>query len=245
MRILVVIAEMLGFTLLGIALRASGLVRPTVSTKLNALAMNITLPAGIFLALHRFAISKTALVPSAIFAVLTFVWWGLSEVVARALKLSSSRRAVFILTVVFANTAFIGFPVIEAVFGEAAKARAVLIDQIGGEPLAFTVGAFIAAQGAHEALAIPWHTELKRLLLFPPMLALAGGVLWQLLQLPEMPVPVSATLRGLSTLTVPIVMIALGLVIRAGSLRQSWRTAAVVAVLRLIVAPLTAWLATR
>jgi predicted permease len=243
MSILGVIALMGGFALAGIVLRWLGWVRPEVSTKLNAIALNLTLPAGIFLTLHTFAISRDALIPPAIFAVLTLVWWGLATMVARRLRLMPASSAVFVLTVVFSNTAFIGFPVVEAVYGATGKAHAVLIDQMGGEPLAFTLGAFLAARGAHESLAIPWRAELRRLLTFPPLLALVAAILWKLVGLPPLPGSFATILKGLSALTVPLVMVALGLVVRAGSLRQSLRLAVIVSVLRLIVAPLSAWAA--
>jgi predicted permease len=245
MSIVGVMALMGVFTLVGVFLRTMGWVKPTVSAKLNAIALNVTLPAGIFLALHRFTISRHSLLAPGIYALLSLAWWGLAAIVGRKLRLSPSRQAVFILTAVFTNTAFIGYPVTEAVLGEAGKARAVLIDQIAGEPLAFTLGAFIAARGAHESLRVPWHEELRRLLLFPPLLALAFAVIWQLVGWPPVPSPVGTVLSVLSTSTVPIVMVALGLIVRAGSLRESVRQATVLSVLRLFIAPLSAWAVTR
>jgi predicted permease len=244
MRIVQILALMLGFSLLGMLLRARGYLRPSAAKRLNEIALTITMPAGIFLSLHHFDIAREALAAPALAAVLTLVLLGLCVLIAGALRLPASVRTVFTLTVMFGNTAFIGFPVIRAVYGPDGLARAMLIDQLGCEPLAFTLGVFLATQGA-AATGLDWAVELRQLLRFPPLLTLATALLWHALGLPKLPSPVELLLQTVASATVPLVMVALGLVLRFSSLRRYWRLSLLVAVLRLVVSPALMWIACR
>src|SRR4051812_18090975 len=126
MRILVVVAVMLGFTALGLILRRTRGLGAEHARRLNALALNVTLPAGVLVTLHDFTIDRAALAGPAIVFVLTLVLWAVAELAARALGLGRGSREVFVLAVVFGNTAFLGFPLCAAVWGNAGLAQAVL-----------------------------------------------------------------------------------------------------------------------
>lgn len=235
-----VIGIMLGFTVVGLLLRRFGLVRPERAATLNRLALSVTLPAGIFRSLHAFPMDRSALGPPLVSDLVSFLFIGVGWGVARLLKLSRGHTVVFILSIVFSNTAFMGFPFIAAVYGQTGLPHAVLVDQLGMEPLVFTLGSAMAI-GATAGRVVPWRQELLALLRFPPLLTLAAAITWRLVGLPHVPPLVDSALGLLSNATVPIVMISLGLVVRLGAMGRGWKLALGVASLRLVLAPLTAW----
>jgi predicted permease len=235
-----VIAALVGFTVAGVILRQLGVLRSDAAHRLNRVALSVTLPAGIFRSLHTFGIAPSALRLPLITIVVSLLLCGLASALSRALSLSRDARAVFILAVVFANTAFMGFPFVSAVYGDEGLVQAVLVDQLGMEPLAFTLGAALAASAA-PGTRISWWSELAALARFPPLIALVAGIAWHLVGLPAVPGPVSEALRWISMATVPLVMISLGLVLRVRALRTAWRQAALVVLLRLVVAPVLGW----
>jgi len=239
-----VIAIIAAFTLLGRILRHFGWLKPEAAGQLNQIALSVTLPAGIFRTLHAFTLDRSALRPPLIAAGLVFFLTALAWAVAKASRLSRPAAAVFILSVIFSNTAFMGFPVVAALYGDAGLAQAVLLDQLGMEPLAFTLGVVIAAS-AVEGASVPWSQELRKLLRFPPLVTLCAAIAWRLLGLPRVPMAVEVALRWTSAATVPIVMVSLGLVLRMGALRKAWRLATTVVLLRLVVSPALAWVAGR
>ena len=96
------------------------------------------------------------------------------------------------------------------------------------------------AMSATAGREVPWRQELLALLRFPPLVALLAAILWRLAGLPHVPPMVDAALGLVSALTVPIVMISLGLVVRLGAMGRGWRLALLVAGLRLVVSPLLA-----
>ena len=239
-----VISVIVAFTLTGVAARRVGLLRPESAGQLNRLALGVTLPAGIFRSLHTFTLDRTAARPPLFAAGLVFLLTGLSWALARRLRLARPVAAVFVLAVIFSNTAFMGFPVVSALYGDPGLTQAVLLDQLGMEPLAFTLGAVIAA-GAVEGASIPWADELWKLVRFPPLITLAAAITWRLLDFPHVPANVDTVLHWISAATVPIVMVSLGLVLRIDALRRAWRLATLVVVLRLVLSPLLAWGASR
>lgn len=241
MAILRILAFMAGLTLVGLVLRRRGLLSPAHAAKLNGAALYVTLPASIVLSLHDFPVDARSLGGPAILFVLTFVLWLIADRCARHFHAAPSQRAVFVIATVLGNTAFIGYPVVHAVFGDRGLAQAVLIDQLGMEALAFTLGAVLAARGSPDAQSISWSKEFAGLLRFPPLVALACGLAWSIADLPPFPEPLRKTLGFVGSLTAPLVMLALGLVLRAGAIREAWRSALAVAGLRLVLSPLLAW----
>jgi len=227
--------------LAGAFLRRSGRAAPALAPRLSSWAINVTLPLGIFAALHVFALTWASLGPALATIGLTLALWGLSEGIGRALGLTGAERACFVLAVTFANTAFLGFPICRAIYGEEGFAAAVLIDQVGAEPLSVVVGSIVASRGASGRASIDWRKELKGLATFPPLVALVLGIAWKGLELSPLPAFVVTPLEFVSSLTVPLVSISLGLSLRMGKAREARVPVAVASALRLVVSPLLAW----
>ena len=236
-RVALVLATMAAFTAVGGLLRRYAGVPSAWAPRLNAIALNVTVPLGVFVALHRFPLHFSLLGAPAIMAVVTLALAALSWFVARAMRLAPGPRALFVNAVTFGNTAFIGFPVVTAALGEAGLAHAVLIDQVGAEPLAYVIGALVASSGrAGQGPSSAWD-DLRGLATFPPLWALMLGLAWSALGWPEWPSFVLEPMRVVSMATVPLVMTAMGLVLRGAALRASWRSASVLVLLRAVASP--------
>jgi len=72
------------------------------------------------------------------------------------------------------NTSFLGFPILELLYGKAALPTAFLIDQGGSFLLVSTVGVYIGSRygnGGRSVLEV-----FKKMVLFPPFLMLLGHV---------------------------------------------------------------------
>lgn len=232
--ILKILLVMAALTLVGVALRRK--FTAVHATKLNNLALHVTLPAAIFLSVHQFNIGSEALLAPGLFFALTLVVWMLSEGVGRALHLDAKARATFVLSAVFGNIIYIGYPMAMALHGHEGLAQAVLVDQIGLEPLAFTLGPLVAARGGAPG-TFSWRTQLLGLLRFPPLVAFAAGLVWNQAGLAPLPELGLTVLRFLGLATVPLVMVAFGLILRMGALTHVFKEAFFVSLLRLVVAP--------
>lgn len=240
--ILQILVVMAALTLAGVGLRrwfGSG-----HAARLNEVALKVTLPAAIFLSVHQLRLDAALLVAPALFFVTTLLVWAAAEAAGRGLRLDPRAHATFVLSAVFGNIIYIGYPMAAALHGEAGLAQAILVDQVGLEPLAFTLGPLLAARGGAPG-TFSWRTQLLGLLRFPPLLAFAAGLAWNVGGLPPWPSAGQWALRIAGVATVPLVMLAFGLVLRLGALRQVVKEAAGVGVLRLVLAPAMALVAAR
>ncbi len=167
------------------------------------------------------------------FAVMSVLGW----VTAKVLRPGEERKGITFFAVTFANTVFLGFPVIEAMYG----ADGIFIATISNIPfnlMAYTVG-YGAVRGGMKGLTL-------RKALAPPLVASFVAVLIFLsgIEIPEFVADCFGTMSGA---TIPMSMLIVGTSLGSVSLKGAkgnWRVFVVVAV-KLLVAPVLVWLVTR
>jgi len=201
-------AFVIGMLLLGRALGAARLLPESAPDALNAVVLNVCLPASVLL--HAPALSP----PWDLLRIAAVPWLllvasvGLVLALARALRWDGPTTAVLLLAVPLGNTAFLGYPLVSALLGEAAMAPAVVHDQFGTFLVLSTFGLAVVAHYGHGARPTPAQVAL-RVLRFPPFIAL----LLALTVAPDAwPAPVEAALRRLADALLPLVTLAIGLV---------------------------------
>lgn len=234
LRLLTVIGGLLAYVGLGVLLRATGLLRPEDAKPLNTLLMFVALPALIFTTVHRESIRADLATLPVLAWVVVAVGLGLAWLLARALKLTGPAAGAFILVAVFGNTAYMGYPVASALLGDAGLVRAVFYDIFGNTAAVITVGTLIAAHyGEHDVRVSP----VREVVTFPPFVALAAALALHSVQVP---VAVSGWLEALGKLVVPMIMVSVGLSLKAASVRRHLPAVSVAAVVKLVVLPLAA-----
>lgn len=170
------------------------------------------------------------------FVVMFVVLSALGWVTAKVLRPGAERKGITFFAVTFANTVFLGFPVIEAMYG----ADGIFIATISNIPfnlMAYTVG-YGAVRGGMKDLTL-------RKALAPPLVASFVAVLIFLSGV-EIPEFVADCFGSMSGATIPMSMLIVGTSLGSVSLKgaaENWRVFVVVAI-KLIVAPILAWLVT-
>lgn len=141
------------------------------------------------------------------------------------------------------NTAFVGFPMIEALRGQPGLTLAVISDQLGCTPMMVMGGALTAA--VYTGTSRPTVGDIaRRMALFPAFWAVWIGLAMGALQL-VWPTSVVMALHRLSQTLVPVVLFAIGIRLRL-SLPRSERTAIALSLLwRLLLTPAATWLLAR
>jgi predicted permease len=94
--------------------------------------------------------------------------WAFFATLGKIFGWSKKLQGALILTGGFLNSSFIGFPVIEALYGKKGLETAILVDQPGTFVMLSTVGVLVAvlySSGTPSASAIA-----KRVFTFPPFL---------------------------------------------------------------------------
>jgi predicted permease len=101
--------------------------------------------------------------------------WGLAAIAGGALGWSRARIGGVVLAGGLSNTAFTGYPLIEALHGKEGLALAVVADQLGCA-IVLTTGGVLVASLYSGAGKPSWDMLLRRLLFFPAFLALIAGL---------------------------------------------------------------------
>ena len=159
---------------LGIGVARFGRTPPGMVQGLNWWVLNIALPALVLDLIPRMHINWP------LWFVIVPMWfvflgaWLVCSLCGRWLNWSRERIGSLTLVAGLGNTAFTGYPLIEALRGQEGLALAVVADQLGG---------FLALAGGGIAVAA-WYSGgkpqlgaiVRRILLFPPFAALLVGV---------------------------------------------------------------------
>jgi predicted permease len=122
---------------------------------------------------------------------------------------------------------------IESLHGRDGLGLGLLIDQLGSYLALATIGVFVAAVYAGDAPASRW-AMLKKILLFPPLIALALAVA---LRPVPFAAPLDAALARVGDTLAPLALISVGLQLRLGALRGQARLLSIGLAYKLVACP--------
>lgn len=209
----------------------------TAAGVLTAVVLEVTLPALTLDVLLRRALDPSLLrmlVPSTLAQAVAL---GTAWALGRALGWSAPTRGAAIMSAGFSNTAFIGFPLVRALWPADASAAqaALLIDTWNTTALLWTLGVALATAHGTTRTRLDW----RQLLLRPTTVAALAGFALNLLGFTA-PDTVASVLERVGACTSPLVFLTLGLRLDLGAVRDRWRPVALVCGLRLLLAPAVA-----
>ena len=166
---------LLGCLVLGWIVRQIGKTPPDLAPRLNWWVLNIALPALVLDLIPSVKMdSHLWFMPVAMWLVF-LGGWAFAALIGRALRWSNARIGATALAAGLGNTALVGFPLIEMLRHKEALPFAALSDQLGCS-IALAVGGITIAAIYGGGKPQP-RVILRRVLLFPPFLALVAGVI--------------------------------------------------------------------
>ncbi len=205
---------------------------------LNKIILNITLPC--FLLAHLLGKEYAANMFKTPFAyyVIAIITMIIAYLICRALKLSEKLTYAILLTAGFANTGYLGYPIIEAIYkgNPQALPTAVIVDQFGMSLLlnicAPILAFFLIKDKKHDK---PLYMDLLNVLRTPVMIATIFGLVFHDLQLPSF---IIEPLNRFSDSTIPLVMIAIGLKMKPVQAPKYVIPVLIVFILKMILQPI-------
>ncbi|WP_026109835.1 AEC family transporter [Flavobacterium sp. WG21] len=153
----------------------------------------------------------------------------------RRLGWSNKLIGCLILTAGLCNSSFLGYPIIEALFGKKGLETAILVDQPGTFVVVSTLGVFVAAfysKGSADALSI-----LKKIILFPPFITFLVACLLNVLQY-DLHTNIQSVLVKVGSLVTPLALLSVGLQLTFDRKSQHWQFLRLGLFFRLVVVPL-------
>ncbi|GIV14581.1 MAG: transporter [Armatimonadota bacterium] len=229
----------------GYLLKRQGILRDSDTGVINRLILDVTLPAFVFHALYRQRVTADMIHAAWLFGVLQVLVMALLWVPARLARFRRPVIGTFLLTAVYGNTGFLGYPVVQAIFGktEGAMAAAVVYDQFSMALPVYTVGVAVAMHYGNK-----YETSWREMLTFfttPTFLVLIATLIVNALQVP-VPSFITHAAQLVAGATVPLVLLSLGLMLEPGHLRANHYYLPMVLILltKMALFPWLMWLAT-
>ncbi|MGC8783013.1 MAG: AEC family transporter [Armatimonadota bacterium] len=238
----------------GYLLKRRGILRDSDIGVINRLILDVTLPAFVFHALYRQQVTTDMIHAAWLFAVLQVLVMALLWIPARLFRFPRPVTGTFLLTAVYGNTGFLGYPVVQAIFGktEGAMAAAVVYDQFSMALPVYTVGVAVAMhygskKGENDG-SLQQATSRREMLSFfttPTFVVLIGTLLINGLQVP-VPSFISHAAQLVAGATVPLVLLSLGLMLEPAHLRANhyYLPMVLILVTKMAIFPTLMWLAT-
>lgn len=204
---------------------------------LNSFIIHVSLPALTLLSVHGLKITGDV----GLMAAMAWIYFGLSagffRLVGHWLKLPRPTVGALILTGGLGNTAYVGLPLIESYYGHQGLASGIIVDQLGSFLVLSTLG--ITFAGIYSSGRPGIGEMAKRVLLFPPFLALLIALLLIPIEYPEW---LTVVLKRLSDTMAPLALLAVGFQLRLGHLAGNGRNLAIGLAFKLVLAPLVLFL---
>ena len=234
---------------LAVALRWRGVLRDEHGAIFARLVTDVTLPALIFgaLARHRFGLDQLNLM--AIMMSAEVVCLALTWILILVWKVPRAQRGVVLVASAFGSSAFLGFAIVtEAFAGDAASITdAVVISELGVGSLIFTLGVVITMHyGGGAARPGDLGRAFLGYLRSPVFVALAAGVGVSVFSVPTDHPVMAVILRFTGVLAdanTVLVALTIGTVLQARAIRTAGPLLALVVVMKLVVQPGLAGLA--
>ena len=231
----VLVTTILTFTAIvaaGMVLRTAGVLKREDARPINAVIIYAGLPALIFNAVHAAQLRADLLGVVAVAWVVFGAMLLLAWLASRIMRLPRQLAGGFIVATALGNTGFIGYPITQALLGQARLPEAIFYD-VFGTVVAFVLIGLLIAQRFGEAEKARVN-PIRELLTFPAVGALVLALLLKPVGVPEV---VSNGLALLGNMVAPLIMLSVGLSLRVRTMARTAVPLAVLAVLRLLVAP--------
>lgn len=195
---------------LGMVFRRFKIFPDNAAVTLNRFVIFISLPALVLYYIHKLDLSKTDIPTLAGLAVmpwmLFFGAWIFIALIGKWRQWDKRTVGALIMTAGLGNTAFVGFAMIDALYGEKGLQIAVLLDQLGSFLALSTVGIMFAFLYSGQAMS--GKVIIKKVITFPPFAALV--LAFALMPFP-MPEAIDQILAMLAATLVPLAMLSVGM----------------------------------
>ncbi len=202
---------------------------------LNQFIIYIALPALALYYIPKVSISTDLLYPLGIAWIgflLSFVFF---YVIGKRLGWPNRLIGCLVITAGLGNTSFVGFPIIQALYGEEGLKTAIIVDQPGSFVVMATLGIITAGIFAKGE---PSRNEiLKKILLFPPFIAFVIACIMNVMQV-DFNEHFETVFQKLGATVTPVALVAVGLQLKIDKRSQHWKFLRLGLLFKLFITPL-------
>ncbi|MGL2966725.1 AEC family transporter [Flavobacterium sp. XGLA_31] len=202
---------------------------------LNQFVIYIALPALALYYIPKVSVSTDLLYPLGIAWIgflLSFVFF---YTIGKRLGWPNRLIGCLVITAGLGNTSFVGFPIIQALYGDEGLKTAIIVDQPGSFVVMATLGIITAGIFAKGE---PSRNEiLKKILLFPPFIAFALACMLNVLKV-DFNAHFQTVFQKLGATVTPVALVAVGLQLKVDKRSQHWKFLRLGLLFKLFITPL-------
>lgn len=225
--------------LIGVGLQRVKTIPDNAHSTLGTLILYVPLPAVCLLTLPELEWNISLIGLASVTWIIFFGAFFLYPYLGRKYNWDKELVGCLILTSGFCNSAFIGFPVIDALFGADALKHAIFLDQSGTFLIVSTFGIWLAI--TYSSGKMRKRILFKKIVLFPPFIAFifaitAGFVGWRAEGVTR------EVLKNMAALLTPMALISVGLQLKWNDVREQLRFLTLGLTYKLFIAPLAIFL---
>lgn len=203
----------------GLCLQKVKAIPANAHTALNQFAIYLLLPALSLYYIPKIQISEKILYPVAVGWGSFLLSWIFFAALGTIFKWPKKLQGCLIITSGFLNSSFIGFPVIEALYGKEGLQTAILVDQPGTFVMLSTLGIVVAVLYSKGQ---PSGREIAgRVFLFPPFIAFIIGMAMNIMGF-DFTDALQSVLQRLGSCLTPVALTAVGLQLKIERKSRHW-----------------------
>lgn len=218
----------------GVLLQRVPAVPSNAAQALNQFVIHVSLPALAFYFIPDIVISADLAFPVGVAWVTFLGSMTFFLVLQRLFGWSRKLTGCLIVVAGLGNTAFIGFPVIEALYGKPGLTTAVLIDQPGTFLVLSTLGVGVSAWYSRGGTTL--RDLVLKIIRFPPFIAFVSSLLMALSGL-HFNAEVKDMLWRIGATVSPVALVSVGLQLKVERRSEHWGALAIGLVFKLLLAP--------
>lgn len=218
----------------GVALQRVNTIPVNAHTALNQFVIYISLPALALYYIPKIKISTQLLYPLGVAWIGFLLSWLLFELLGKWLSWPKKLIGCLVLTAGLGNTSFVGFPVIEALYGKKGLETAIVVDQPGTFVVMATLGIIVAAAYSKEVSGA--SSILRKILLFPPFIAFFTGLAINISGY-DFADSIQPVFQRLGSTVTPVALVAVGLQLKIEPRSKHWKFLALGLFYKLILMP--------
>jgi predicted permease len=208
---------------------------PTNSYKLlNNIVVYFCLPALALYYIPKIKLDRQLFFPVGVAWIGFAVSYLFFSFLGKRLGWSRKLTGCLIITAGFGNTSFLGFPIIEALYGQEALKTAILVDQPGSFVVLSTLGiltAILYSSGSSSGIHI-----VKKIIFFPPFITFVVACLMNVFHY-DFPDIIQYLLQKVGSAMTPLAMLSVGLQLHFDRKSQHWKFLGLGLLYRLMLAP--------
>jgi predicted permease len=222
------------FLLLGIVFQKVKWVPSNSHKVINNIVIYICLPALALYYIPKIEWSSELLFPISVAWIGFIVSYLFFSFLGNRLGWSKKLTGCLIITAGLGNTSFLGFPIIQALYGEEGLKTAILVDQPGSFVVLSTLGILVAtlySTGSPNGLHIA-----KKIIFFPPFITFLVACLMNIFNF-DFHQYIQLGLQKVGSLMTPLAMLSVGLQLRFDKRSQHWKFLGLGLLYKLILTP--------